>query len=190
MPEDLMCTATTGLSDRCPLAPTRSRAPPWHDHVGRRLALWPELASLRCAHVRACARLGHPRRPGSHSQMESFKPLAGKAFTTFFAGLAATFTVLPNISLTPAFVAFLCFSFNITSCGITNFSVFTTSVYAMACSSPKTPLTTFAFRPVFSAIVFMISPPVMAFFVAFIAFIAGAIARGWLGKLGELLQHA
>merc|ERR1711988_2029956 len=47
--------------------------------------------------------------------------------------------------------AALCFSFSITSCGITNFSVFDTSAYAIVWSSLKMPLTSFAFRPVFSA---------------------------------------
>merc|ERR1719498_183847 len=57
-------------------------------------------------------------------QIESLRAFAGKAFTTFDAGFAATFTSFPNITLVPAFRAGLCFSFSVVSCGIQNFSVF------------------------------------------------------------------
>merc|ERR1712124_165181 len=39
------------------------------------------------------------------NQIWFFNAATAKAFTTVFAGLAATFTSLPNMVLTPAFVA-------------------------------------------------------------------------------------
>merc|ERR550537_793364 len=53
--------------------------------------------------------------------MDFLMAAAGKAFTTFEAFFAATFTSLPNIILLPAGRAGLCFSFSITTWGITNF---------------------------------------------------------------------
>merc|ERR1711998_527412 len=60
----------------------------------------------------------HPLSPSQGPQMESLRAFAGKAFTIFPAGFTATFTSFPNIIRLPAFVAGLCFSFNVTRCGI------------------------------------------------------------------------
>ena len=61
------------------------------------------------------------------AQIESLSAFAGKAFTTFEAGFAATFTSFPNITFVPAFRAGLCFNLSVVSWGMTNFSVFFTS---------------------------------------------------------------
>ena len=63
-------------------------------------------------------------------QLLVFRQVAAidKAFTTFEAGFAATFTSFPNITFVPALRAGLCFSLSVVSCGMTNFSVFFTSV--------------------------------------------------------------
>merc|ERR1711900_66748 len=75
--------------------------------------------------------------------MESLRAFAGKAFTIFLAGFAATFISFPNIIRLPAFVAALCLTFNVTRCGIVNFSVFFTSALATSTSSANTALTFF-----------------------------------------------
>merc|ERR1719284_2352185 len=61
-----------------------------------------------------------------------FNAAAGKAFTTFLAGLAATFTSLPNITLTPAFVAGFVRVLMRHKPGIANTPVFLTSFVAIA----------------------------------------------------------
>ena len=81
-----------------------------------------------------------PLHPTRTPQMESLRAFAGKAFTIFLAGFAATFTSFPNIILLPAFVAGLCLSFYVTRCGIANFSVFLTSTFAMLTSAPNATL--------------------------------------------------
>merc|ERR1719188_2055131 len=67
----------------------------------------PGLAAARSTSSADC-----PRKAGQHCvsrtltlQTLAFRAATGKAFTTFFAGFAFTTTILPNISLLPAFVA-------------------------------------------------------------------------------------
>merc|ERR1719261_1167698 len=114
---------------------------------------------------------------GRDPQMDFLRADAGKAFTTFEAFFAATLTSLPNIMRLPAGRAGLCLSLSITTCGITNFPVFDTSLVAMPESVVKTVLTSLAFCPVFEEMAAISAPPVRALapFMAFIAFIAFAI---------------
>merc|ERR1740127_247834 len=67
-------------------------------------------------------------------QNSSFRAFAGNALTTVFAGFAFTMTVLPKISLFPAFVAGFLRVFNMTRPGITNLAFFFTSAVAMLAS--------------------------------------------------------
>ena len=99
---------------------------------------------------------------------------AGKAFTTFEAFFAATFTSLPNIILLPAGRAGLCFSFSITTWGITNFPL-AISLAAIPWSAVNTAFTSLGFCPAFDEMAAN-NPPadidVVFAFIAFIAFIA------------------
>merc|ERR1712224_699841 len=67
-------------------------------------------------------------------QNSSFRAFAGNALTTVFAGFAFTMTVLPKISLFPAFVAAFLRVFSMTRPGITNFAFFFTSEVPMLAS--------------------------------------------------------
>ena len=80
-------------------------------------------ALLRAGHPVAGPRLAPPTAQQSNGhtytghdpQIAFLMAEAGKAFTTFEAFFAATFTSLPNIILLPAGRAGLCFSFSITT---------------------------------------------------------------------------
>merc|ERR1712066_215741 len=64
------------------------------------------------------------------AQMLFFRAAAGKAFTTFRAGLAFTITTLPKTSFSPPFVAGFVRSFSLHNPGRENKPVFETSVCA------------------------------------------------------------
>merc|ERR1712165_525865 len=72
--------------------------------------------------------------------------------TTFLAGFAFTTTTLPNISLLPAFVAGLVFSFNIARPGTVNLPVDLTSFVPTAARLASTFLQSPPFKPVAAAI--------------------------------------
>merc|ERR1711981_427015 len=80
-----------------------------------------------------------PRRTGEHkacrvatTQTLAFRAATGKAFTTFFAGLAFTMTVLPNTSLFPALVAGFILVLILHKPGRVKMPVLATSLVAMS----------------------------------------------------------
>merc|ERR1719181_2147983 len=109
---------------------------------------------------------------------------AGKAFTTVFAGLAATLTSLPNITLVPAFVAGFTRVLIRTRFDRVKIPFFFTSFDAMATKLSNTSRQTFCFSWCSSARAAVNAPFVMTLllffaFIAFVAFMAfiGAIAN-------------
>merc|ERR1719337_258422 len=111
-------------------------------------------------------------------QTLSFRPLTQKAFTTVFAGFAAIFCILPNISLVVAFVAAFFLVLIVTNPGIVNLP-FGTSVIASSVSASKTFEHSDFLWPVAVASASAIPPLGRAFtllafmtFMAFIAFMA------------------
>ena len=109
------------------------------------------------------------QRLAAHLQL-SFKVFAGKALTTFEAGLAAIFCIFPNIILVVALRAGLFLSFSMAMPGTTNFPLFFTSAVATSHKDSTTPFTSFFFNPVVVLIASYI--PVA---VILVDFIAGAI---------------
>ena len=105
----------------------------------------------------------------AHLQL-SFKVFAGKALTTFEAGLAAIFCIFPNIILVVALRAGLFLSFSMAMPGTTNFPLFFTSAVATSHKDSTTPFTSFFFSPV---VVLIASYMPVA--VILVDFIAGAI---------------
>merc|ERR1719310_559448 len=113
-----------------------------------------------------------PRSP-THCVAASLKDLTAKALTFFEAFMALTLTTLPNIDRVPAAVAALCLILSIARPGMVNFPVFLHSETPMALSAEKTPFTSFAFSPVFSATATVTAPAgIVATAFAFITFIA------------------
>merc|ERR1711904_334895 len=117
------------------------------------------------------------------SQICFLNAAAGKALTTFLAGLAATFTSLPKMFLTPALVAGLVLVLIRHKPGIAKTPVFFTSFVAMATKLLITSEQVLGFKSFSLAIAFSKAPLVMAFAAAaFIDFIGGNMVRGRLGS--------
>merc|ERR1719272_22762 len=85
------------------------------------------------------------------------------AFTIVFAGFAFTLVSLPNILLTPAFVAGFERVFKRHRPGVVNTPVFFTSCVAMATTLLITSAQAFCFRPCSVASAFATAPLVIAF---------------------------
>merc|ERR1719263_1270766 len=102
------------------------------------------------------------------------------AFTMVFAGFAFTLVSLPNITLTPAFVAGFVRVFKRQSPGMVNTAFFLTSWVAMATRLFITSAHIFCFRPCSVARAFEMEPFVMALPQAFIDFIGGSIVLSLL----------
>merc|ERR1719454_1040475 len=108
-------------------------------------------------------------------QMLAFRAATGNAFTIFLAGFALTLTILPKISLLPAFVAGLVRIFNLHKPGIVNTPDFFTFAVAISARVSRA----------FAACAFLSSqaaanasaiPPLgMTLAPAFVAFFIGAI---------------
>merc|ERR1719456_1868151 len=81
------------------------------------------------------------------AQICFFNAATGNAFTTVFAGLAFTLVSLPNMILTPAFVAGFVRVFKRHRPGTVNTPVFFTSWVAMATTLLITSAQAFCFRP-------------------------------------------
>merc|ERR1719263_1347944 len=99
----------------------------------------------------------------------------GKAFTIVFAGFAFTLVSLPNIILTPAFVAGFMRVLMRQTPGRVKTPVAFTSFVAMATMLLITSEQAFCFRPCSVASAFVKAPFVMAFFAppAFMDFMGG-----------------
>merc|ERR1719263_1740501 len=95
------------------------------------------------------------------------------AFTIVFAGFAFTLVSLPNIILTPAFVAGFVRVLMRQMPGMVNTPVFFTSVVAMATKLLITSEQAFCFKPCSVAIAFIMAPFVIAFLLVFIDFMGG-----------------
>merc|ERR1719181_1213077 len=117
-----------------------------------------------------------------------FSADAGKAFTTVFAGFAATLTSLPNITLVPAFVAGFTRVLMRKRFGTVKIPFFFTSAAAMATKESSTSRHTFGFSSCSAAMVAVKSPFVMALpllraFIAFGAFIAFIAFMAFMGAI-------
>merc|ERR1719491_1116853 len=97
------------------------------------------------------------------------------AFTIVFAGFAFTLVSLPNIILTPAFVAGFERVFKRQRPGTVNTPVFFTSCVAMATTLLITSEQAFCFRPCSVASAFAKADLDIAFAPAFIDFMGGSI---------------
>merc|ERR1719218_255318 len=81
------------------------------------------------------------------SQILSLRDFGAKHLTTVLAFIAFTFTVCPNMTLVPAWVAGLTFVLIITTPGTTNLPVFFTCEVARGARAPKTCPTPFLSTP-------------------------------------------
>merc|ERR1719504_570287 len=104
-----------------------------------------------------------------------FNAAVGKAFTTVLAGFAATFTSLPKMFLTPAFVAGFPLVLMRHKPGIANTPVFLTSFVAMSTRLLSTVEQALVLISFLVAMAFNKAPLVMAFFAApaFMDFMGG-----------------
>merc|ERR1719263_872634 len=102
-----------------------------------------------------------------------FSADTGKAFTIVFAGFAFTLVSLPNIILTPAFVAGFVRVLMRQMPGMVKTPVFFTSLVAMATKLLITSEQALCFKPCSVAIAFIKAPFVIAFLPAFIDFMGG-----------------
>merc|ERR1719271_1927985 len=113
------------------------------------------------------------------TQMLFFKAETTVAFTTVLAFIAFTLTVLPNISLVPAAVAGFTLVLTIAKPGIVNLPFFFTSDAPSFARASRAFVHSDLFRPTEVATASAIPVLGKAFtalaFMAFIAFIAGAI---------------
>merc|ERR1719375_2818549 len=101
---------------------------------------------------------------------------AGLAFTIVFAGLAFTLVSLPNMILTPAFVAGFVLVFRRQRPGIVKTPFFLISAVAIATRLLMISEHAFCFNSCSVASVFVIAPLLMAFFPpAFIDFMGGSM---------------
>merc|ERR1719265_2976593 len=107
------------------------------------------------------------------SQICFFNAATGYAFTIVFAGLAFTLVSLPNITLTPAFVAGLVRVLIRQTPGTVKTPKLFTSFDAMATKLLITLEQAACFKPFSVARVFMIAPFVIAFAPVFMAFFMG-----------------
>merc|ERR1719324_1752867 len=113
---------------------------------------------------------------------------AGNALTIVLAGLAATFTSLPNMFLTPAFVAGFMRVLIRHNPGILKTPVFFTSFAAISTKDLSRSELAFCFKPCSSANFFVICPLVMTLAAVplFMDFMGGSILRrkaelqGWI----------
>merc|ERR1719375_1972232 len=104
---------------------------------------------------------------------------AGFAFTMVFAGLALTLVSLPNMILTPAFVAGLVLVFRRQSPGMVKTPFFLTSAVAMATRLLMTSEQAFCFNSCSVARAFVIAPLLIAFLpLAFMDFMGGSMMLG------------
>merc|ERR1719162_2107695 len=112
----------------------------------------------------------------NHLLQLSFKLFAGKALTTFDAGLAPTFFISPNIIFVQAGLAGLCLSFSLAMPGRFNCPLFCSAAAATSARAATTPDTSFRLSPVCSLTAsktpdFVNTAPAFLAFMAF-AFIA------------------
>merc|ERR550537_1205658 len=107
---------------------------------------------------------------------------AGFAFTMVFAGFAFTLVSLPNMILTPAFVAGFVLVFRRQSPGIVKTPFFFTSAVAIATRLLMTSEHAFCFNSCSVASAFVMAPLLMAFLLPdFIDFMGGSMlsSRKW-----------
>merc|ERR550537_876181 len=110
---------------------------------------------------------------------------AGFAFTVVFAGFAFTLVSLPNMILTPAFVAGFVLVFRRQSPGIVKTPFFLTSAVAIATRLLITSEQAFCFSSCSVARAFVMAPLLIAFLPpAFIDFIGGSMMFGetWMSE--------
>merc|ERR1719218_574954 len=141
------------------------------------------LYSMRCSlHMEKLARCAKllPKQDRTHFTL-LFKAATAKAFTTVLAGLALTFTSLPNAMRLPALVAGLCLVLIMHTPGMVNLPVLFTSFAASSAKASKAfdieDLFISQASPRASAIPLLgmdLTPFIafMPFFIAFIAFFA------------------
>merc|ERR1712232_1188251 len=103
-------------------------------------------------------------------QMLAFSAATGNALTIFLAGFALTLTILPKISLLPAFVAGLVRIFNLAKPGIANTPAFFTFAVATSASLSRRLAHCDFLRSPPAASASAIAPLDMALAFAFIAF--------------------
>merc|ERR1719161_592255 len=117
-------------------------------------------------------------KKGSAPQTACFKAATAKHFTTVLAGFALTFTILPKISLLPAFVAGFFLVLIMQTPGRMILPVFFTSFVMSAASAASTPEASAFFMSQASAIASATAPFVIDLtgaFIAFMPFFMGAI---------------
>merc|ERR1719410_2813678 len=130
--------------------------------------------------------MGWPTKDGRASyscsmagvQMLAFRAATGNAFTIFFAGLALTMVILPNISLLPALVAGFMRVLMRHRPGTVKMPAFLTSAVASSASSLMTLAATDFFSSHWVARESAMAPLVMALPPAFIAFMGAMVEMG------------
>merc|ERR1719399_1132693 len=133
--------------------------------------------STRCRPLERLKALSCHEQEHCGNQICFLRAAAGKAFTTVFAGFAATFTSLPKMLRMPAFVAGFTRVLMRQSPGIVKMPFFFTSPVAMETKVSRISEHCFCFSSNSSARAFVIAPLVIALellfmLAAFMAFIA------------------
>merc|ERR1719450_2114398 len=109
----------------------------------------------------------------ANAQMLSFRALTANALTIFFAGLALTMTILPNISFLPALVAGFILVLMRHRPGIVKMPAFFTSAVPISARLARTLATTDFFSSHFVARASDMAPLLMAMTAFFMGAIAG-----------------